>query len=201
MLSVYVDDFKMAGRTGTLEKAWDAIRGAGIHLDEPVPFTHYLGCNQHKPKITKAEAEMRLTNIANQLPGCNADVQVSKHEVKHDIKGIVYDMQGFLNQCVDRYCEFAKISKDAQKRVPTPCLGDHQIDPKELEEEGRLGKEAAKILMKTLCCAQLLRFDFFWTLCKLARSATKWTKAYDRRLHRLPCYLHMSKYATVLKFP
>jgi hypothetical protein len=109
-------------------------------------------------------------------------------------------MQGFIDQCVERYCELAKVGKDTLKPVPTPSLDDHQIDPKELEDEGRLGTEAAKILMKTLYCARLLRFDLLWTLCKLARCVTKWTKACDRRLHRLMSYLQTSRDITLEAF-
>ena len=39
VLSVYVDDFKMAGPKENLAKAWDLIRSHGIKLDEPTKFT------------------------------------------------------------------------------------------------------------------------------------------------------------------
>ena len=102
MLSVYVDDFKMAGRTKNSKKAWDSVRAAGIQLDEPIPFAHYPGCNQHKTKMTRAEAEKRLTNIADNLPTPSAGVNPGKGEIEHDIKAIAYDMQGFIDQCVER---------------------------------------------------------------------------------------------------
>ena len=102
MLSVYVDDFKLVGVTTNLKKAWDCIRAAGIQLDEPIPFAQYLGCSQHKTKITKAEAEKRLLNIADNLPTPSDGVKPNRGESEHDIKAISYDMQGFIDQCVER---------------------------------------------------------------------------------------------------
>ena len=126
MLSVYVDDYKMAGVTQNLKKAWDAIRKSGIQIDEPTPFAHYLGCNQHPTKTTAEDVRKRLENISDLLP------ESPKGQPKpsaHAIKSIVYDMEGFIHQCVDRYCELAKIDKSTLKPVATPCLDDHQIDP------------------------------------------------------------------------
>ena len=45
ILSVYVDDSKMAGRESGMQKAWKVIRGPDrLSLDEPTPFGPYLGC-------------------------------------------------------------------------------------------------------------------------------------------------------------
>ncbi len=51
ILSVYVDDFKMAGRHSELATAWKAIRGPGkLELDEPTDFGPYLGSQRGKGK-------------------------------------------------------------------------------------------------------------------------------------------------------
>ena len=155
MLSVNVDDFKMAGVTSNLPKAWDAIRKSGIQIDEPTPFAHYLGCNQHPTKITAADVAKRLENISDLLPATTPQPTPAAPP----IKSIVYDMEGFIHQCVDRYCGLAKIDKSTLEPVATPCLDDHQIDPTEFYSLGTLSSEAAKILMKTLYCARLFRFD------------------------------------------
>ena len=91
MLSVYVDDFKMAGATQNIKKAWEAVRKSGIQIDEPIPFAHYLGCNQHATKVSKKQAETRLQNISDLLP--DKASRPSTEKVQHDIKSIVYDMQ------------------------------------------------------------------------------------------------------------
>ena len=43
MLSVYVDDFKMAGKKENIPKAWKAIREARVESDKVEPFSNYLG--------------------------------------------------------------------------------------------------------------------------------------------------------------
>ena len=43
---------------------------------------------------------------------------------------------------------------------------------------------------KTLYLARIGRPDILWSFNKLARSITKWTKAYDKRLNRWISYIH-----------
>ena len=65
------------------------------------------------------------------------------------------------------------------------CIDDHQIKPNEFEERGVLAQHAAKIPMKVLYGARFLRYDLLRSVCTLAREVTRWTKACDRRPHRL----------------
>ena len=61
ILSVYVDDFKMAGTRAGVRRAWQAIRGPDkLQLDDPTPFGPYLGCEQTTGTITRGEARQRL---------------------------------------------------------------------------------------------------------------------------------------------
>ena len=50
-LSVYVDDFKMAGKAGNLDKMWKQL-GKDLDLEPPVPLNEnvYLGCAQKDVK-------------------------------------------------------------------------------------------------------------------------------------------------------
>ena len=52
MLSVCVDDFKMACKKDNIPNAWKAIQEAGIDLDKIEPFSHYLGCGQTPLALT-----------------------------------------------------------------------------------------------------------------------------------------------------
>ena len=45
MLVVYVDDFKLAGPSENMDKAWASIRQA-VNIGEPEPYDRYFGC-QH----------------------------------------------------------------------------------------------------------------------------------------------------------
>ena len=48
----------------------------------------------------------------------------------------------------------------------------------------------SQIVLKCLYLARIGRPDILWSVNKLARSVTKWTKACDKRLNRLISYIH-----------
>ena len=68
-------------------------------------------------------------------------------------------MFGFFRQCVEVYCELAKVDPSTLKKVATPGLDDHQLKPEDFETEGLLSKDAAKIIMKALYGARLVRYE------------------------------------------
>ena len=43
--------------------------------------------------------------------------------------------------------------------------------------------------MKALYGARLGRYELLWPICSSAREVTRWTRACDKRLHRLMCYI------------
>ena len=47
LLTVYVDDFKMAGPTNNFEKGWRLV-GQRLRMDPPTNMGQYLGC-MHRP--------------------------------------------------------------------------------------------------------------------------------------------------------
>ena len=49
---------------------------------------------------------------------------------------------------------------------------------------------SSQIVLKCLYLARIGRPDILWSVNKLARSITKWTKACDKRLNRLISYIH-----------
>ena len=55
---------------------------------------------------------------------------------------------------------------------------------------GELLKGCSQIVLKCLYLARIGRDDILWSVNKLARSITKWTKACDKRLSRLISYIH-----------
>ena len=55
---------------------------------------------------------------------------------------------------------------------------------------GELSKVCSQIVLKCLYLARIGRPDILWSVNKLARSITKWTKACDKRLARLISYIH-----------
>ena len=86
-------------------------------------------------------------------------------------------MFGFFDPCVVRYCEFANISRSSLKTAKTPSIDDSQLTFADLEEEGQFSSDAAKVLMKVLYGARLVRYDILWVVNSLAREVSRWTKA------------------------
>ena len=61
---------------------------------------------------------------------------------------------------------------------------------KEFDSVGELSNTCSEIVLKCLYLARIGRPDILWSVNKLARSITKWTKACDKRLNRLISYIH-----------
>ena len=59
-----------------------------------------------------------------------------------------------------------------------------------MKSVGELSQVYSQIVLKCLYLARIGRPDILWSVNKLARSITKWTKACDKRLNRLISYIH-----------
>ena len=59
-----------------------------------------------------------------------------------------------------------------------------------MEYVGELSQVCSQIVLKCLYLARIGRPDILWSVNKLARSITKWTKTCDKRLNRLISYIH-----------
>ena len=100
-----------------------------------------------------------------------------------------YDMEGHAKKCVERYCELANKTTQQLYKLSTPCIDDHHFK-EELKSVGELSQVCCQIVLKCLYLARVGRPDILWSVNKLARSITKWTKACDKRLCRLISYIH-----------
>ena len=187
ILSVYVDDFKLVGAQESLKEGWRLITGSGLVLDPPTPLGDYLGCGQFPVHVTPGEAQRRLEHVSPLLEGINGSKNVKTGQ---PVKAIRYNMFGFFRQCVEVYCDLAKVKPESLRKVGTPSMDDHMFKPEDFEEPGYLAGDAAKIIMKALYGARLVRFELLWPICSSAREVSKWTRACDKRLHRLMCYIH-----------
>ena len=95
-----------------------------------------------------------------------------------------YDMAGHAKKCVERYCELANKTTQQLYKVSTPCIDDHHFKEEEMKSVGELSHVCSQIVLKCLYLARIGRPDILWSVNKLARSITKWTKARDKRLSR-----------------
>ena len=101
-----------------------------------------------------------------------------------------YDMEGHAKKCVERVCELANRTTQQLYKVSAPRIDDHHVKEEELKSVGDLSKVSSQIVLKCLYLARIGRPDILWSVNKLARSITKWTKACDKRLNRLISYIH-----------
>ena len=101
-----------------------------------------------------------------------------------------YDMEGHAKKCVERYCEIAKKTTRQLYKVSAPCIDDHHFKEEELKSVGKLSQVFSQIVMKCSNLARIGRPDVLWSVNKLARSITKWTKACDKRMSRWISYIH-----------
>ena len=104
-------------------------------------------------------------------------------------------MEGHAKKCVERHCELANKTTQQLYKVSTPCIGDHHVKEEEMKSVGELSHVCSPFFLKCFFLARLGRPDILWSVNKLARSITKWTKACDKRLNRLISYiLHTCEY-------
>ena len=75
-------------------------------------------------------------------------------------------------------------------QVSTPCIDDHHFKEEETKSVGELSNTCSQIVLKCSYLARIGRPDILWSVNKLARFITKWTKACDKRLNRLISYIH-----------
>ena len=69
-------------------------------------------------------------------------------------------------------------------------MDDHQFKDEENESVGELSTVCSQIVLTCLYLDRIGRPDLPWSVNKLARAVTKWTKSCDTRLARLISYMH-----------
>ena len=92
---------------------------------------------------------------------------------------------------MERSCEVANKTTQQLYKVSTPCIDDHHFkEEEEFKSVGELSKVCSQIVLKCIFLSRIGRPDILWSVNKLARSITKWTKACDNRLSRSISYIH-----------
>ena len=188
-LSVYVDDIKLAGKRQNLDPMWKVLNKE-IGLGEPTSFLDhvYLGCTQRQCEICKDIVD----NYSAMFDSRISAVRVEKLPFPQNLRisSWFYDMAGHAKKCVERYCELANKTTQQLYKVSTPCIDDYHFKEEEIKFVGELSQVCSPIVLKCLFLAHIGRPDILWSVNKLARSITKWTKACDKRLNRLISHIH-----------
>ena len=113
------------------------------------------------------------------------------------ISSFSYDMEGHAKKCVERYCELANRTTQQLYKASTPCNDDHHFKEEELKSAGDLSKVCSQIVLKCLYLARIGRPDIPWSVNKLARSITKWSKN-DYLVWSLTFIIHVNTNSIVM---
>ena len=151
-----------------------------VALKENVKSARILWIN------TEVRSKSRISASATgKLPETKATAKLSAET----ISSWSGDLEGHAKKCVERYCELANKTAEQLYKVATPCMDDHQFR----EENGSVGELStvcSQIVLKCLYLVRIRRPDILWSVNKLARAVTKWTKACDKRPARLIAHIH-----------
>ena len=163
-----------------------------VDLGEPTSFLDhvFLVCTQRQCEIIKdivdnygTMHESRISAGGVEKLPCSENLSISSWS---------YDMEGHAKKCVERYCELANKTTQQLYNVSTPCLHDHHFKDEDMGSVGEFSEVCSHIVLKCLYLARIGRPDILWSVNKLARSITKWTKACDKLLSRLISYINYS---------
>ena len=188
-LSVYVDDIKLAEKKHNFDPIWKVLNKE-VDLGEPSSFLDhvYLGCTQRQRETSKDIVDNYRTMFESRISAERTEKLPYSENLS--ISSSSYDMEGHAKKCVERYCELANKTTQQLYKVSTPCIDDHHFKEEELTSVGELSQVCSQNVLKCLYLARIGRPDILWSVNKLARSITKWTKACDKRLNRFISYIH-----------
>ena len=178
--SVYVDDIKLAGKKQNIDPMWKVLNKE-VDLGEPTSFLDhvYLGCTQRQCETSKDTVDNYRTMFESRISAGGLEKLPFSQNIR--ISSSSCDMVGHAKKCVERYCELANKTTQQLYKVSTPCIDDHHFKEEETKSVGELSTTCSQIVLKCLYLTRIGRPDILWSVNKLARSITKWTKACDKR--------------------
>ena len=170
-----------------------------VDLGEPTSFLDhvYLGCTQRQCQISKDIVDNYRTMFESRISAVGTEKLPFPQNLR--ISSWSYDMEGHVEEmCGAIFCELTNKTTQQLYKVSTPCIDDHHFKEEDMKCVGELSQVCSQIVLKCLYLARIGRPDIQWSVNKLARSITKWTKASDKRLNRLISSIHHTCEKTVL---
>ena len=190
-LSVYVDDTKLAGKKQSINPMWKNTKQRS-----------WFGRTNIFP--WSCSPGMYSRTMWNEQKYCG---QLQNHVWIENFRGenrkasILWEFSNFFMvlwygwSCKEMRGTILWVGNEQETtqqlyRVSTPCIDDHHSKEEQLKYVGELSEVCSQIDLKCLYLALFGRPEILWSVNKLARSITKWTKACDKRLSRLISYIH-----------
>ena len=188
-LSVYVDDIKFAGKKQNLDPMWKLLN-IEVDLGEPTSFLDhvYLGCTQRKCEISKDIVDNYRTMFESRISAGGLEKLPFPQNLR--ISSWSYDMVVMLRNVWNDIVSWRtrRLSNSTKYPLHASMTTTSKKKKQNLLENCQM--HALKLFSNVLYVARIGRPDILWSVNKLARSMTKWTKACDKRLFRLISYIH-----------
>ena len=162
-----------------------------VDLGEPTSFLdhEHLACTQRQCEISKNTVENYRTMFESRISA--GGVERNYHSLKifvflHGLMTWLVMQKHVWNDIVNwqtrRPSNFTKYLLHASMTTTSKKKKQNLLE--------NLSNACSQIVLKCLYLARIGRPDILWSVDKLARSITKWTKACDKRLNRLISYIH-----------
>ena len=164
-LSVYVDDIKLAGKKQNVDPMWKVLNKEVDLREQPTSFLDhiYLGCTQRQCQVSKEIVDNWRAMFESQISAGRTEKLPFPQNLRiSSTRQIIYSMHRW---------------SPLLKRKKTKSVGESS-------------QVCSQIVLKCLYLARIGRPAILWSVNKLARSITKWTKACDKRLSRFISYIH-----------
>ena len=113
LLSVYVDDIKLAGKKQNINPMWKVLNKE-VDLGEPTSFLDrvYLGCTQRQCEVSKDIVDNYRTMFESRISAGALEklpeTRASGNFYAEIISSWSYDMECHAKKCMERYCELSK---------------------------------------------------------------------------------------------
>ena len=159
-------------------------------LGEPTSFLDhvYLGCTQRQCEVSQDIVDNYRTMFESRISaGWSREITIPSKS-SYFFHGLM--IWWVMQRNVWSDCELANKTTQQLYKVSTPCIDDHHFKEEETKSVGELSYVCSQIVLKCWNLARIGRPDTLWSVNKLARSITKWTKACDKRLNRLISHIH-----------
>ena len=154
-------------------------------MGEPTSFLDHvcLECTQRQCEINKDIVDIYRTMFESRISAGGTEKLPYSENLR--ISSWSFDMECHAKKYVERHCELANKTTQQHYKVSTPCIDDHHFK-EEMKSVGEVSQVCSQIVLKCMYLAP----DILWSVNKLARSITNWTRACDKRLNRLISYIH-----------
>ena len=194
-LSVCVDDIKLAGKKQNINPTWTILmKDVDFGRTNIFPGSCILGMHSMRIQFSMAIMDNYKSMFSSRISAWATEkLPETKATVKLDAETISSwscDMEGheknvwkdIVNLRTKRFNSNTKSQYHAWTTI--------NLKKKKKLIQLENSSVCSQIVVKCLELARIDRPDILWFVNKLARTVTKWTKAFDKRLARLISYIH-----------